>query len=91
MTCNILLSTAHACLLGKSFCSAELARQWQDGWTLHFDILLQESLQHSITKKEDSLQNLTSQLTKHEATRADEQAMHETTASSVVSAYSCHK
>ena len=37
--------------------------------------LLQEALEHSITGREESLQNLTSQLTKLEATRADEQAM----------------
>ena len=37
--------------------------------------LLQEALQHSITRKEEGLQNLRSQLTKLEAARADEQAM----------------
>ena len=36
--------------------------------------LLQEALEHSIAKKEESLQNLTNQLTKLEAMRADEQA-----------------
>ncbi|CAK0784296.1 hypothetical protein CVIRNUC_007500 [Coccomyxa viridis] len=37
----------------------------------------QEALEHSITGREESLQNLTSQLTKLEATRADEQGKHE--------------
>ena len=37
--------------------------------------LLQEALEHSITGREESLQNLTSQLTKLEATRGNEQAM----------------
>ena len=47
--------------------------------------LLQEALEHSITGKEEGLQNLTCQLTKLKAARADEQAMLCSSAVSVVS------